>query len=256
MNNPTALVIDDSRSSRFVLRKFLEVQGFQVDTAENAQDAYFYLRRKRPVVAFLDHLMPGVDGFDALRVMRQDPSLSAMPIVLCSSNESEGFIADACAQGAFDVLPKPPTPADLAAVLDRVRQFVETGRAPPRPVRPVPGRGAAIHADSPGEGAAGESADRFESLSHMLYLQIAELRAQIAHLSLFRQPDDGGLQLSTQDLMQARLEALGHQVEDALTAQNRLLASTIEAQSQRIEAMRTLLMRSLEQDKGYRVSNG
>lgn len=265
MDSRIALVIDDSRSARFVMRKFLESHGYTVDTAESAQDAYFYLRRKRPDVVFLDHLMPGTDGFDALKVLRQDAGLKGLPIVLCSSNEDPAFIADACAKGVVDVLPKPPSPADLGALLKRIEQAALTGWMPPRRLAaPLVHAPASNDADdgTPGDpvedspqSLGEELAARFEGLSHMLYLQIAELRAQIAHLASARSGDcEDGLRGLSPELMQARFEALTHHLEDTLTAHGRAINATLEAQSRRIDNLHTLILRVLDQDAAFRIS--
>ncbi|WP_020651287.1 response regulator [Solimonas variicoloris] len=118
----TALVVDDSKSARFALRRYLEGHAFKVDTADSAQQAYLALQQQRPDLIFLDHIMPGIDGFEALRQLKQDPETAAIPIIICSSNEGEAFVAEAREQGAVGVLPKPPTPELLQRVLASVEQ--------------------------------------------------------------------------------------------------------------------------------------
>ena len=113
----SALVVDDSKSARFALRKFLEGFGYKVDTAESAADAYRQLAGRLPDVVFLDHIMPGVDGFEALKVIKSDPLSSKVPVVICSSNEGEDFVHQARLRGATDVLQKPPSPEQIAGVL-------------------------------------------------------------------------------------------------------------------------------------------
>lgn len=113
----TALVVDDSKSARFALRKFLEGFNYKVDTADSAADAYRQLAGRLPDVIFLDHIMPGVDGFEALKVIKSDPLTAKLPVVICSSNEGEDFIHQAKLRGATDVLQKPPSPEQIAGVL-------------------------------------------------------------------------------------------------------------------------------------------
>jgi CheY-like chemotaxis protein len=115
--NKTALVVDDSKSARFALRKFLEGFNYKVDVAESANEAYRYLGGNLPDVIFMDHIMPGTDGFEALRVLKTDNRTAVVPVVICSSNEGEEFISQAKARGASDVLQKPPSPEQLAGVL-------------------------------------------------------------------------------------------------------------------------------------------
>jgi CheY-like chemotaxis protein len=121
----TALVVDDSKSARFALRKFLEGFNYQVETAENANEAYAALARGLPDVVFMDHIMPGVDGFEALRTIKANAQMASVPVVICSSNEGEAFVAEAHARGASGVLQKPPSPEQIAGLLANL-----TTRAP------------------------------------------------------------------------------------------------------------------------------
>ena len=75
--NKTALIVDDSRSARVVLKRVLETHELNVDTAESAEDALDYLTDHRPDVIFMDHLMPGMDGLTLLNHLNDsNPSLS------------------------------------------------------------------------------------------------------------------------------------------------------------------------------------
>ncbi len=132
--NKTALVVDDSKSARFALRKFLEGFNYKVETAESANEAYRCLGGNLPDVIFMDHIMPGIDGFEALRVLKADPRTGEVPVVICSSNEGEDFVAQARARGASNVLQKPPSPEQLAGVLANLtsRQASYSATQPPQ----------------------------------------------------------------------------------------------------------------------------
>jgi CheY-like chemotaxis protein len=123
MGNKTALIVDDSRSARFALRRHLEHHAYKVDTAESAEEAYNFLKEHQPEVIFLDHVMPGTDGFTALQHIKEDPATVGIPVVICSSNEGAEFNAEARAKGASDVLQKPPSPEQLTRVLENLQQF-------------------------------------------------------------------------------------------------------------------------------------
>lgn len=125
MTHRKALVVDDSKSARFALRRFLEGREFDVDTAESADEAYRYLEDHAPEVIFLDHTMPGTDGFDVLREIKHDPRTQMIPVVICSSNEGKEFARKASDRGAIGVLPKPPTSEDLERVLSGLQSFAE-----------------------------------------------------------------------------------------------------------------------------------
>lgn len=121
MDTKSALVVDDSKSARFALRRHLEHHAYQVETAESAEVALSLLKRTRPQVIFLDHFMPGIDGFEALQQIRSNPATGKIPVVICSSNEGDEFTRQARSRGATDVLQKPPSPDRLAQILDRLR---------------------------------------------------------------------------------------------------------------------------------------
>lgn len=132
MSNKTALVIDDSKSARFALRRHLEHHAYQVETAESAEEAYAFLKRHHPQVIFLDHVMPGTDGFTALSHLKSDPETDSIPVVICSSNEGAEFTAEARAKGAISVLQKPPTPEQLLQVLDNLQMLSQQLKVVPR----------------------------------------------------------------------------------------------------------------------------
>lgn len=125
MSTRSALVIDDSKSARFALRKYLESHAYEVQTAESAEEALSLLRRGDglPQVIFLDHVMPGTDGFTALEHIKADPRLTPVPVVICSSSEGEAFVAEARSRGAADVLQKPPSPDQLARILENLQSL-------------------------------------------------------------------------------------------------------------------------------------
>ncbi len=116
----TALIVDDSRSARFALRRYLERHHYKVDAVDCAEDAMRYLQSVRPGVIFLDQVMPGVDGFTVLKTLRARPDTRDIPVVICSSNEGPDFNAKAHAHGAQRVLQKPPNPVLLAKILEAV----------------------------------------------------------------------------------------------------------------------------------------
>lgn len=115
--NKVALIVDDSRSARFALRKILEAFNYKVEAVESASEAYRSLAISLPQVIFMDHVMPGIDGMEALRTIKSDPRTTQLPVIICSSNEGQDFVQQARARGAANVLQKPPSTEQLAGVL-------------------------------------------------------------------------------------------------------------------------------------------
>jgi CheY-like chemotaxis protein len=120
-----ALVVDDSKSARVVLSRMLEKYGIAVNTAESAEAALDYLRQERPDVVFMDHLMPGMDGLQAVRILKADPATESIPIVMYTSQEGELYVGQAKAVGAVGVLPKTVKPIDVTKVLYQLRLLAD-----------------------------------------------------------------------------------------------------------------------------------
>ena len=117
MTAKRALVVDDSKSARVVLSRMLEKYGVQVDTADSAESALEYLKGARPDAIFMDHLMPGMDGLEAVRIIKADPATATIPIMMYTSQEGELYVGQARALGAMGVLPKSVRPIDVTKVL-------------------------------------------------------------------------------------------------------------------------------------------
>jgi CheY-like chemotaxis protein len=120
-----ALIVDDSRSARVILSRMLEQHGMTVDTAESAEQALEYLQQSRPDVIFMDHLMPGMDGFQAVQVIKSDPQTAMIPLMMYTSQEGELYVSQARALGAIGVLPKTVRPVDVSRVLYQLRLLPE-----------------------------------------------------------------------------------------------------------------------------------
>ncbi len=115
-----ALVVDDSKSARAFLARLLEEQQLEVDAAETAEQAIDYLAHNRPDVIFMDHLMPGMDGFQAVQAIKNNPRTAMIPILMYTSQEGELYLGQARALGAVGVLPKSVAPSDVRSVLQQL----------------------------------------------------------------------------------------------------------------------------------------
>jgi CheY-like chemotaxis protein len=115
--NKTALVVDDSQVARHVLTNLLSANGIQAESAESAELALEYLKVQRPDVIFMDHMMPGMDGFQALEAIKANPATATIPVMMYTSQEGELYVGQARALGAFGVLPKDLKPIEVNRVL-------------------------------------------------------------------------------------------------------------------------------------------
>ena len=101
-----ALVVDDSAVARKVLSSILLREGLESDAVSSAAAAFTYLLKNVPDVIFLDHMMPEMDGFDALRLMKADPDTAKIPVIMFTSRSGEAYLNEAQALGAVEVLSK------------------------------------------------------------------------------------------------------------------------------------------------------
>jgi CheY-like chemotaxis protein len=132
MSAKRALIVDDSKSARAFLSRILEKYEVVVDTAESAEQAIDYLGEHRPDVIFMDHLMPGMDGFQALQSIKSNPRTAMIPIMMYTSQEGELYLGQARALGAIGVLPKQIKPADVSRVLYQLRILNERRGSEPQ----------------------------------------------------------------------------------------------------------------------------
>jgi CheY-like chemotaxis protein len=121
MSSKRALVVDDSKSARAFLSRILERHEIAVDAAESAEAAIDYLTRNKPDVIFMDHMMPGMDGFQAVQSIKNNPRTAAIPILMYTSQEGDLYLGQARALGAEGVLPKQIKQADVTKLLFQLR---------------------------------------------------------------------------------------------------------------------------------------
>lgn len=173
MGEKSALIVDDSAAARAALARMLRGHGLAVAEAVSAEDALEYLARHRPDVVFMDHMMPGMNGFEAVKVIKADAELATVPVVMYTSRSGEVYVGQARALGALDVLPKEVKPADLYRIL-RTLNLVPERREPPPPDAAA---SAAVDAPAPGmqtpEHIARATAAALELPGHLARLQEA-----------------------------------------------------------------------------------
>jgi CheY-like chemotaxis protein len=172
-----ALIVDDSRSARVILSRMLEGYGLEVDSSESAEAGLEFLRSARPDVIFMDHLMPGMDGFQAIQAIKGNPDTATIPVVMYTSQEGELYVSQARALGAVGVLPKTVKHSDVSRVLYQLRLLPERreGRAPVAAVTQQEGSAAVQIEPARPSGGDVESMIR-NAVSPLLKEQSAEIR--------------------------------------------------------------------------------
>lgn len=119
------LVVDDSKSARFMLRKMLGKINLTADLAESGEDALDYLKENQPDAIFMDHMMPGLNGLETVQKIKTNPETAVIPVVMYTSQDGEEYEKNVISHGVIDILPKPASPDNLNAVVRKLNELPE-----------------------------------------------------------------------------------------------------------------------------------
>jgi adenylate cyclase len=122
--DPLILVVDDLPQNVRLLDAVLSPRGFRVVTASSGKEALDVLGKEHPDLVLLDILMPGIDGYEVCRRIREAPGTAFLPVIMITASEGEEKIR-AIESGADDFVHKP---FDQAELLARVRSLVRVKR--------------------------------------------------------------------------------------------------------------------------------
>jgi CheY-like chemotaxis protein len=123
--SPSVLIVEDDRDGRLLLVQWLEQAGFRVVQAHNGLQALERAVQATPDVIVTDLNIPGIDGFELTRRLKQDPRTRDVPVLAVTGYAA--FAADpsrAHRAGCDAVLEKPCPPGDLEAA---IRRLIDTG---------------------------------------------------------------------------------------------------------------------------------
>jgi adenylate cyclase len=175
---PRILIADDSPASLDILRTRLVSQGYEVVTATDGQEALDAALAQLPDLILLDVMMPKRDGFEVCRLLRGDPTLPFIPIILVTAKDDARDIVMGLDNGADEYLTKP---VDHAALTARVRSIL---------------RAKALH-DTVQEQAA-QLAEWNRALEQRVADQLGEIE-RVSRLKRFLAPQLAELVVSTGD---------------------------------------------------------
>jgi adenylate cyclase len=122
--DPLILIVDDLPQNVRLLDAVLSPKGFRVATASSGEEALDVLSKEHPDLVLLDILMPGMDGYEVCRRIREDPETAFLPVIMITASGGEEKIR-AIEAGADDFVNKP---FDQAELLARVRSLVRVKR--------------------------------------------------------------------------------------------------------------------------------
>lgn len=129
-----ALIVDDSRTAQHRLKRMLKKYDLDIVAVDSAESALSYLSSSVPDVVFMDHLMPGMDGFRALQIIKSHPATATIPVIMYTSKSGDVYTSQARALGALDVVSKDTINAsDLREVLKAIHIYPLESESPAEP---------------------------------------------------------------------------------------------------------------------------
>lgn len=114
-SGPLILIVDDEEIGRLMLRRLLESEGYHVECAENGSAGIEKARTLVPDLILLDVVMPVIDGYEVCEILRRDPDLAEVPVIMLTSLDDADSRLRGLEAGADDFLSKPVIPEELRA---------------------------------------------------------------------------------------------------------------------------------------------
>lgn len=130
-NRPRILLVEDYDDAREMYRDYLEFSGFQVDMARDGHEALEQARRHGPDLVLMDLSLPGLDGWEATRILKSDPATSHLIVVALSAHALSAEGDRARAAGCDGFIAKPCLPHDLVEQITeylKLQQSESSGR--------------------------------------------------------------------------------------------------------------------------------
>jgi DNA-binding response OmpR family regulator len=116
------LLVDDSKAIRLLVGRIIESLGYTVDSVSSGEEGLTRLGKESYQLAVIDITMPGMDGVEMVRTMRDRGDIT--PVVILTSQRSPDRMGDLDELGVEDYLVKPVTPEDLKATFEAVLERV------------------------------------------------------------------------------------------------------------------------------------
>lgn len=123
-NEATILVVDDNRDNVEILRAFLESRGHRVVTAADGKTALAKLEEMQPTLVLLDVMMPGMDGWQVCRTIKNHPDFSRTRVVMVTAKGGYEDKFEGMRSGADDYVVKP---VDLQELGEKVKRNLAAG---------------------------------------------------------------------------------------------------------------------------------
>jgi DNA-binding response OmpR family regulator len=113
------LVVDDDPDSLDIVRTFLESRGYEVATASDGRSGLAKLDQVRPDLVLLDVMMPGMDGWEVARIIKNHPDLGETRVVMLTARSGFSDKQEGLRAGADDYIVKPIRLDELATRVEK-----------------------------------------------------------------------------------------------------------------------------------------
>ena len=117
MANDKILVIEDNQMNMMLIRDLLQLEGWQVLEAMDAEEGIQTAREQLPALILMDIQLPGMDGLCATRIINDDPQLKTIPVVALTSYAMQGDMDKAKQAGCVGYITKPIDTRNFAETL-------------------------------------------------------------------------------------------------------------------------------------------
>ena len=122
LKNKSVLIVDDDERNRYALSSYLDMMEMHVFTANDGEAAMNLLKSGKNIdLILLDIMMPVMDGYEMLRVLRQDDDLKDIPVIAVTARAMKGDDTKCLEAGASDYIPKP---IDLKKFISKLTKWL------------------------------------------------------------------------------------------------------------------------------------
>ncbi len=121
----TVLVVDDEKTVRQQVEKLLREGGYHVLSASNGKDALTMVRQHQPDLVLLDVIMPGIDGMEVCRILKNRSDENFLPVILLTAKNDLESRVTGLKLGADDYMAKPAAPRELMARIEALLRIKE-----------------------------------------------------------------------------------------------------------------------------------
>ena len=117
----TILIIEDDKFLRELIAQKLLKEGYEIFEAIDGEDGIKKIKGEKPDLVLLDLILPGIDGFEVLSKMKEEPQISSIPVIILSNLGQREDVEKGLGLGAVDYLIKAHfTPGDIIEKIKKV----------------------------------------------------------------------------------------------------------------------------------------